>query len=462
MKRRNQFVIVFSVAVLLLSLMGMGAAQASTPTYSNGFETDTAGWFNADGTISRQPSGYNNPGGYADLINSASGNFHARLDRGPCSTDTTGGGGPTVNCSGPFTRWGGYGSTWFGGWTTQVDIYLDAAYAQANPDSYSGNLADLTADPTNPAVKGTRFDYTSAVNNAQGNFIRDFGFNVATGPDLHGNVTCSGYFATAGMNVNRSGADAYSQGNTKCIPDSGWYTFKHTFRENTTTHNLEVLMEIIPVGSTTPVASWTIESPDPISSGDPTKDVGCNRYGWFSNQEIYGLAIDNASIDGGCTAPAPVGKIAPTGTTCQQYQGSTAATLGQVRYTVAKGGAIGAVSPGVFFYYTKVTGTSGDTVTITQSHTGSAPTIPIQQKQVLIYSDPGCATLKWKSLTVNADGTATGTLPSTGSFIISVKYDTSSLKGKPAPSPSTSTYSFGTNHGGPILADTATVDLVKK
>ena len=71
-----------------------------------------------------------------------------------------------------------------------------------------------------------------------------------------------------------------------------------------------------------------------------------------------------------------VGKIAPTGTTCQQYQGLTAATLGQVRYTVAKGGAIGSVSPGVFFYYTRVTGSIGDTVAITQSHTGDRPHHP--------------------------------------------------------------------------------------
>jgi hypothetical protein len=154
-----------------------------------------------------------------------------------------------------------------------------------------------------------------------------------------------------------------------------------------------------------------------------------------------------------------VAKITPTGTTCQQYQNGTAATLGQVLYTVAKGNKIGAVSPGVFFYYTRVSGSGS--VTITQSHTGTSPTIPIQMKQVLLYSDPGCATLKWKTLVVNtADGTATGTLPATGGpFIISVKYDSGSLKGKPKPDPETSTYTFDTNG---IAADIARVDLAKK
>jgi hypothetical protein len=460
-----------ALAAVALTIALIGTASGASPTYSNGFETDTAGWFDNGGTIAQQSSAYVNPGGYASGINSASGGFHARLNRGPCSTDLTGGGGPTVYCSGPFTRWGGYGQTWYGGWTTQVDVYLDAAYAQANADSYSGNLAGLSLDetppgnPTDPDVKGTRFDYSSAVNNAQGNFIRDFGFNVATGPDLHGNLTCTGFIATAGMNVNRSGADAYNPAfNPQCIPTSGWYTFKHTFRENMSTHFLEVLMEIIPVGSATPTASWTIQSPDPIASGDPTKDVGCNRYGWFTDQEMWGLPIDNASINGGCTAPAQVGKIAPTATTCQQYAGGTASDLvGGLQYTT-KGGLINAVSPGVFFYYTKVSGTTGQTVGITENHTG-APAIPIQQGQVVLYSASAsslCKVLRWTT-TVNPDGTATGNLPSSGDFIVGVKYSASDLKGKTPPASPPVTYSFGTTlAGNPIPADDASVVLAKK
>jgi len=164
--------------------------------------------------------------------------------------------------------------------------------------------------------------------------------------------------------------------------------------------------------------------------------------------------------DGLCTGGVKqVGKIAPTGTTCQQYQGGTAATLSKVLYTVTTTGRIGAVSPGVFFYYTKMSGSAGDSVSITETHTGSAPTIPIQKKQVLLFTDPGCATLRWRSLTVNADGTATGVLPSSGDFIISVKYNSGSLKGKDVPVPSTSTYTFGTNG---LPEDYAMVDLTKK
>ncbi len=234
MKRRLFGAALAAVALTVL----VGSASGAGPTCSNGFETDTAGWFDSSdfpanyGTIIQQANSYDNPGDYADNVvpSVAGSSFHARLDRATCKLDDPpGGGGDTVNCSGPFTRWGGYGSTWYGGWTTQVDIYLDAAYAQANDDSYSGNL-DLLTDPTNPVETGTRFDYSSAVNNANGDFLRDFGFNVATGPDPHGNLTCSGFIATAGNNINRSGADAYKPGfNPQCIPDSGWYTFRHTF-----------------------------------------------------------------------------------------------------------------------------------------------------------------------------------------------------------------------------------------
>jgi parallel beta-helix repeat protein len=190
-------------------------------------------------------------------------------------------------------------------------------------------------------------------------------------------------------------------------------------------------------------------------------DATFNDAGTFYWAAFYSGDAKNEAAKSGCgterlVIATQVAKIAPTGTTCQQYESGTAATLGQVLYTVTKG-KIGAVSPGVFFYYTRVSGPG--TVTITQAHSGSAPTIPIQMKQVLLYSDPGCATLKWSSLTVNPDGTATGTLPSSGNFIVSVKYDSGSLKGKDAPIPSTSTYTFDTNG---IAADIARVDLAKK
>ena len=82
--------------------------------------------------------------------------------------------------------------------------------------------------------------------------------------------------------------------------------------------------------------------------------------------------------------------------------------------------------------------------------------IAIQQSQAILYSST-CA--KVGSLTVNTEGTASGTLPSAGAFIIGVKYTPSTLKGQPAPSPnSTSTYTFDTQLNGTEVV-TATIDL---
>src|SRR5712691_5503603 len=58
--------------ISMLASAGLVASAAAPPgPYFNGFETDTAGWFNFDGgTINREPSGYVGSG-YASGINSA-------------------------------------------------------------------------------------------------------------------------------------------------------------------------------------------------------------------------------------------------------------------------------------------------------------------------------------------------------------------------------------------------------
>jgi hypothetical protein len=440
---RRTFYGVVAVAAVALFIVS-GAAASMSGVTSNGFETNTAGWFNNDGTITRQqgaPSSYVNPGGYAVGIPAAAGSYYAALDRGPCSTQV-GGGGDTVYCSGPFTDWGdSTRANWNGPYQTQVDIYLDTAYANANPDTYGGNLTGLsstspyTGDGTNPANIGTRFDFTSAINNNTGGFLRDFGFNVSTG---YAGDSCNGFVVDAGTNVNRTGANPNVSSTAQCISTTGWYTFKNSFSSKN--GYLDVLMTITPVGSTTPVASWDITKGSPnYANGDADGTYGCARYGWFSDQEIYGLPIDNASISGGCVAPTITGgQILETGTTCQAYTGHTATTLGQVLYTL-KGGKINSVSPGVFFYYGTISGTAGQTFTIgqTSSPTG-APVIPVQHGQVILY-DTSCNKLKWTDSS-DTNGVVTGTLPSTGTFIISVKYNPAALSGDA--SPGTVTYTI--------------------
>jgi len=417
------------VALGSIALIGLMALAGAAGAYNNDFESDTAGWgTSAASTITQQPDDYDNPGDYADLIDSAGGTNHARLGRGTCTAGSSAG-GPFVNCPGPYTYWGdGNSYTWNGPYTTQVDIYLDTEYANLHPDTYGGNYAGLTTPnpSTDPADFGTRFDFTSAINsstpdvNDDAVHLRDFGFNVSTG---YVGDTCDGFMITGQTVVNRNNANPNIGGHDpQCIDESGWYTFKHSFSDEA--GFLKVVMEITPVGFTGPTADWTITGID--SSGT----FGCNRYGWFSNQEIFGLPMDNAKMEGGCAGPTITrGQILPTGTTCQAYDAG-ADDLDTVQYTLTKGDnpKINSVAPGVFFYYGTITGNEGDEFTITQSDDGSTPFIPVQHRQVILY-DENCNVLKWNPDT-DDNGVVTGTLPSTGTFIISVKYSAAALKGE--------------------------------
>jgi len=279
-----------AVIAAVLMAAAPNAVFAVNPSYANGFETDTTGWLSPAGygTLTRVSDGYLSAS-YASAISSAGGTHHARAGRPECGTEQ-GGGGTTVYCLGPYTRFGGYNATWTGGYSTQLDIYLDAAYAQANPDSYGGNITCLTASsPSSDATcRGTRFDWDSAINNSSGTFLQDYAFNVGTGDG-----TCSGWVANASTNAFRIGATPYGAGSA-CLAASGWYTFKHTFYDDA--GFLKVRLEIIPVGSATPSASWT------IAPGHAIAAVGCNRYGWLADQEVQELPIDNAIMTG-CGTP---------------------------------------------------------------------------------------------------------------------------------------------------------------
>jgi hypothetical protein len=291
MKRLARF-----LPVMVLFLVQMGSpARADVPPgpFFNGFERNTNGWFDStnggDGTITRRPSGYSNGGGYADGINSAAGNWHARLTGGPPCVQSQSG-----LCFGPFTRWGGYSSMFpSGGYLTQLDIYLDVSWAATHNDY--------------------RFDWISAINDNTGNFKRDWPFNAGT--ELPGDAV-PGFWVNASTNSTRSGAfpenpcpnppDPISNPPLGCrmpvkITTSGWYTFRHTFRAGSFTgcpesQCLVVDFEIFDhSGAPVPGGHWTIHS-----SQDPMSMVGGNRYGWFSTEEIPDLAIDNSLRTGLC------------------------------------------------------------------------------------------------------------------------------------------------------------------
>lgn len=244
------FTLITVAAVVLLSASGLMRAQAATEAvaYSNGFETNTAGWAGS-GTITRVASGN-------DGIVSAQGGSHAIVTGTP----------------GPNTQLGGYSNTWSGDWTTSTDVYLDPSWAP-----------------------GTGFLYSVASNNTSGANLRDFIFHAAVVNDEStGNV--DRLVVLADTEGTQDGTPTYQFGLLPTerrgeVTSAGWYTIKHTFRniEGHLVVNVSLLN-----------ASKQVVFTYDITRGSATdlipSVVGGNRYGWFTNINVTGgVAIDNVN-----------------------------------------------------------------------------------------------------------------------------------------------------------------------
>lgn len=247
-----------SAAALVIALALAAAPPASAATlYFNGFETDTANWF----TPNRVASG---SGGIA----SSSGAFHATNP--PATTS--------------FTRWGAYNfgagdavPTAFQEYTTSIDIYLNVGGGWAND---------------------TRFDFSSAINNALGTHLRDFIFNAGFYNDNTGPGAGTNRFVISASNNSQPGS-AFAKNPARspiAIDDTGWYTFKTHFYDNLGT--LGVDLSIYDAADAL-VNTWTMTSSDAIGG------VGGNRYGWFDYNQFSTLAFDNAQLDTNTTTPTP-------------------------------------------------------------------------------------------------------------------------------------------------------------
>jgi hypothetical protein len=158
MKGRGKlFTALFAVATALVAF-----------GFFQGFEVNTSNWFPfpvAAVTVVQVPSGntssdYNGNGTspYASGINAASGNFFGRVKSGVstqnCTIDTSGpGSNHSLLCEGPFTSFGITAPAAFpaGGYTTQLDIYLDVDYANKHPDCGTASPIGAPCTPNMPA-----------------------------------------------------------------------------------------------------------------------------------------------------------------------------------------------------------------------------------------------------------------------------------------------------------------------
>lgn len=216
--------------------------EAATPVspYENGFENDTAGWNDYGGTITQKASG-------TDSIPSQCGDYHAEIT------------------GSVFTRWGGYADEFpVGGFTTEVDVYLDMALADGSD-------------------KG--FDFSSAVNNTDGDHRRDFIFHLETNASNPGTWLVNA--------SNNAPGDPSGSGDSVEISETGWYTLQAYFHDNGS-GELEVTMNVIKRSDDSVVFTKDRhDASDVIGS-----TVGGNRYGWFTGHrfDFDKLAIDNSQL----------------------------------------------------------------------------------------------------------------------------------------------------------------------
>jgi len=139
----------------------------------------------------------------------------------------------------------------------------------------------------------------------------------------------------------------------------------------------------------------------------------------------------------------------------------TAQDLTSLNYSV-KSGKINQVAPGVFFYWVKVTVPAGNNVfTISEAITTGNFSTPF----ALANGGNNVFNLNCnaQSETITQNPT-TGTVtvsfnaPTAGTYIISLKYDSGSVKGAAAPSPTTVHYNFSTTG---VPGSTSGLDLIK-
>jgi uncharacterized repeat protein (TIGR01451 family) len=170
-----------------------------------------------------------------------------------------------------------------------------------------------------------------------------------------------------------------------------------------------------------------------------------------------------SSNDGGNSSTASVtvtcpvsSQITPTGTTCQQFSSGTAQTLGTLNYnTKVTGGKtlVNSATPGVFFYYVKVTAPAASfTVDVTQSNTSTNNFPNISTNGLMLY-DASCNSLKSFTTTGSTSSNSlfniTGATPG-ATYFLSVKYQPSNLKGSPVPVPTNITYNYAAKFNSPV------------
>jgi hypothetical protein len=143
-------------------------------------------------------------------------------------------------------------------------------------------------------------------------------------------------------------------------------------------------------------------------------------------------------------------QITPTATTCSQFNAGTSPTLDTLNYSV-ESGLISQVDPGVFFYWIKVDAAAGpNSFTSDQEITSRNFGTYFAKTAGSALWTSTCQKVNSASITQsNGDVTVSFTASSAGTYIIGIKYDSSSVKGVAPPTSSgIAHYTFSVNGTG--------------
>ncbi len=304
-----------------------------------------------------------------------------------------------------------------------ITYAADGVQASGGPLTKFSNL-DVTANVVNCAGD-VSVRKTAAASTVQAGQTASFSIVVSSlGPAAASNVVLSDVLPS-GLTWTVSGADAAAAGCAGTL--AGGSTLTCSFGT-------------LAVGATRTVTLSATTSASKCGDMPNTATVSAG------NDSNAGNNSSSATITVTC---APTAQFAPTQTTCQQFAAGTASTENTFTYNL-KNGAINNVSPGVVFYFTKVTAPVSGTFTVTVSQTDNGNTPPLGAAQLQAFT-ASCATYQNVTMSTNTAGTSTFTINGATAgqvFILAVKVDPHTVVGSSTPVPSTVTYTYTTSVNG--------------
>jgi uncharacterized repeat protein (TIGR01451 family) len=283
--------------------------------------------------------------------------------------------------------------------------------------------------------------------------------------------TCSAASVTIGKTADAASVNAGSPiGFTVTLSNAG----------SADAHGLTV-SDPLPGGSgvdwalATPVSGWSVSgsppsqslvyTPTTLAAGASTQahvisgttSASCATYDNTASFSTSDAGSGQASASE--TVLCPQAAQVTGSTTCGAFSGGTASSLGAVVYTV-RGSSIYQVNPSSLYYWAKVSVPASGSQTLTVSQTitsGNFSTLFGLANGSAVFNG-SCSKLGASFSQSGSNVTVRFNAPSPGTYYLSVRYTTTTVRRKAVPSPPTVHYSFAT---AGVSGSSAGVDLTQ-